>query len=145
MCAWCVHMWHIRHMGDFRIFFEKIRFFRIFVEFQNFSKNFPKIFFVKNRQNIVSFRSYARLNKIEAKYVILEHFEIFRFLKIFQKFQKCDFFSKIWKISKCSKMTYFASILFKRAYDRNETMFCRFLTKKNLENFLKNFGNPQKF
>ena len=69
-------------MCDFGIFFEKIRFFRIFVEFQNFSKTFPKIGFVKNQQNIVSFRLYARLNKIEAKYAILEHFEIFQ---IFEK------------------------------------------------------------
>ena len=81
-------------MGDFRKKIENLRFFRIFVEFQNFSKTFPKIFFVKNRQNIVSFRSYARLNKIEAKYVILEHFEIFRFLKIFQKIQNFHFFRK---------------------------------------------------
>ena len=88
----CAHVAHQAHGRFSKKKFENLRFFRIFVEFQNFSKNFPKI--VKNQQNIVSFRSYARLNKIEAKYVILEHFEIFRFLKIFQKNQKKKFSSQ---------------------------------------------------
>ena len=95
VCLMCAHVAHQAHGRFSKKKIENLRFFRIFVEFQNFSKNFQKMFFVKNRQRIVSFRSYVRLNKIEAKYVILEHFEIFRFLKIFQKFQKYDFFSKI--------------------------------------------------
>ena len=82
VCLMCAHVAHQAHGRFSKKQFENLRFFRIFVEFQNFSKNFPKLFFVQNRQNIVSFRSYARLNKIEAKYVILEHFEIFQ---IFEK------------------------------------------------------------
>ena len=41
-------------------------------------------------------------------------------------------------------MTYFASILFKRAYDRNETMFCRFLTKKHFGKCFEKFWNSTK-
>ena len=99
----CAHVAHQAHGRFSKKKIENLRFFRIFVEFQNFSKNFPKIVFVKNRQNIVSFRSYARLNKIEAKYVILEHFEIFRFLKIFQKIQKFHFFRKKKFLSRKSR------------------------------------------
>ena len=65
----------------------------------------------------------------------------------FQNFENLKFFWKIFKnrkISKCSKMTYFASILFKRAYDRNETTFCRFLTKKNFGKFFEKLWNSTK-
>ena len=45
----------------------------IFRGFENFSKNFPKLFFAKNRQRIISFRSHARLSKIEEKFSFLLH------------------------------------------------------------------------
>ena len=141
MCAWCVYMWHIRHMGDFRIFFEKIRFFRIFVEFQKFSKNFPKFFLVKNQQNIVSFRLYENRSKIRhfrAYWYFSNFWKKIVFLRFLKNFQK----SKNFKMLKWRILLRFCS---------NEHMiemrrcFVDFWQKKILENFLKNFGIPQTF
>ena len=56
------------------------------------------------------------------------------------------FFSKIFKnrkISKCSKIDYFSSILLKRARDWNEMCLCRFLTEKNFGKFFEKFSTPR--
>ena len=90
--------------------------------------------------------------RFEQKILKICDFNAISVTKIFF-FEKNEIFENFWifwkifknrKISKCSKMTYFASILFKRAYDRNETMFCRFLTKKNFGKFFEKFWNSTK-
>ena len=71
-----------------------------FLEFLWNSKIFQKLFqtlLCQKSTKIVSFRSYARLNKIEAKYVILEHFEIFQ---TFEKNRSFEIFEKFLKIEK---------------------------------------------
>ena len=65
----------------------------------------------------------------------------------FQNFENLKFFWKIFKnrkISKCSKIDYFSSILLKRACDRNEMILCRFLAKNNFGKFFEKFSNPRK-
>ena len=46
--------------------------------FENFSKKFQKFVFVKIRHRITSFRSHARLSKIEVLEVFWDHFENFQ-------------------------------------------------------------------
>ena len=79
ICARVAHHEHQQRLG------KKRRILMSFREVENFSKNFPKFFFAKTRQRIVSFESRARLSKIEVLESILEHFEIFRFFEFFQK------------------------------------------------------------
>ena len=73
-----------------------------------------------------------------------KNFEIFFLLKFWVH---CHFFSKIFKnrkISKCSKIDYFSSILIKRARDWNEMFLCRFLTKNNFGKFFEKFSKSKK-
>ena len=79
---------------------------------------------------IRDFRAFWNLKKI-----FCSNFEN---LKFFWKFLKNR------KISKCSKIDYFTSILLRRAYYRNETILCRFLTKKNFGKFFEKFSTPRK-
>ena len=70
MCLMCTHVPYVYTCGTsgtLAKFGQKIRNFRIFLDFENFSKNFPKLFFVKNRHRNISFQSRARLSKIEEK------------------------------------------------------------------------------
>ena len=82
MCLMCAHVAHQEHGQNFE---KKCRILMDFRKSENFLKNFPKFLFVKSRRGIISFQSRARLSKIELLESILEHFEIFRFLKIFRK------------------------------------------------------------
>jgi hypothetical protein len=67
-----------------------------FSEIRKFFKKISKIFFVKTEHRIISFPSHARLSKIEVLESILEHFEIFRFSKIFRKNSKLVKFEEIF-------------------------------------------------
>ena len=93
----CAHVAHQAHGRFSNLFLKKSD----FLEFMWISKIFPNFFFVKNRQNIVSFRSYVRLRKIEAIETILEHFENFDFLtkigflKFFKNFEKSKNFKML--------------------------------------------------
>ena len=127
-------------------------FFKNFQKSEKFQNALKSIIFLRfcSNEHVIEMRCFfADFWKQHIWKKFWKIFEAQKILKILScsNFEFCQFFfqiSKNRKISKCSKIDYFSSILLKRARDWNEMFLCWFLTENNFGKFFEKFSKSKK-